>query len=253
MEHEQRPEVLRQVATLLLQENDRLVREVRRLRAEIARLRGETPGGAQQELEFLKELLERREQALFGRSSEKRPVVTPEAPATPPARPPQRGHGPTPQPRLPHIETRVELPEAERGGPACGGQLEPMTGQSEDTEEITVVERQYVLRTIQRQKYRCRCNGAVVTAPAPEKPRLVPGGRYSTELATHVAIGKYAVTCRSSATCSASGATLCLLTPNSTLSTHNNRQTATPSHARALPLPRPPRLRREPGGLALLS
>ncbi|MGV8041445.1 MAG: hypothetical protein AB2L07_15765 [Thermoanaerobaculaceae bacterium] len=191
VEHEQRPEVLRQVATLLAQENDRLVREVSRLRAEVARLRGEAPGGVQQELEILKELLDRREQELFGRSSEQRPVATPES-AAPPARPPRRGHGPTPQPRLPHLEARVELPETERGCPACGGQLAEMVGQSEDTEEITVVERQYVLRTMQRQKYRCRCNGAVVTAPAPAEPRLIPGGRYSTDFATHVAVAKYA-------------------------------------------------------------
>ncbi|MCB1037559.1 MAG: IS66 family transposase, partial [Acidobacteria bacterium] len=37
--------------------------------------------------------------------------------------------------------------------------------------------------------YRCRCNGAVVTAPAPAK--LIPGGRYSTEFAVEVALGKY--------------------------------------------------------------
>ena len=191
VEHEQRPEVLRQVATLLAQENDRLVREVSRLRAEVARLRGEAPGGVQQELEILKELLDRREQELFGRSSEKQPVAAPES-ATPPARLPRRGHGPTPQPRLPHLAVRAELPETERGCPACGGQLAEMVGQSEDTEEITVVERQYVLRTMQRQKYRCRCNGAVVTAPAPAEPRLIPGGRYSTDFATHVAVAKYA-------------------------------------------------------------
>jgi transposase len=193
VEHEQRPEVLRQVATLLVQENDRLVREVSRLRAENARLRGETPGGVQQELEILKELLDRREQELFGRSSEKRPLTTPEStPTETPARPPRRGHGPTPQPRLPHLETRVELPAAERGCPACGGQLAAMAGQTEDSEEITVVERQYVLRTIQRQKYRCRCNGAVVTAPAPSEPKLIPGGRYSADFASHVAVAKYA-------------------------------------------------------------
>jgi transposase len=192
VEHEQRPEVLRQVATLLVQENDRLIREVNRLRTEVARLRGETPGGVQQELALLKELLDRREQELFGPSSERQLVATPEPAPAPPARPPHRGHGPTPQPRLPHLETRVELPEAARGCPACGGQLAEMKGQSEDTEEITVVERQYVLRTIQRQKYRCRCNGAVVTAPVPEAPRLIPGGRYSTDFACHVAIAKYA-------------------------------------------------------------
>ncbi|HPC84068.1 MAG TPA: hypothetical protein P5234_11840 [Thermoanaerobaculaceae bacterium] len=81
-------------------------------------------GGVQRELEMLMKPLDRREQALFGRTSEKRRVVTPEsAPATPPASLPRHWHGPTRQPRLPDIETWVELPKVERGCPPCGGQL----------------------------------------------------------------------------------------------------------------------------------
>ncbi len=40
-----------------------------------------------------------------------------------------------------------------------------------------------------RQKCRCCCETQVVTAPGPVK--LVPGGRYSIDLATHVAEAKY--------------------------------------------------------------
>jgi transposase len=61
--------------------------------------------------------------------------------------------------------------------------------QFEESEEVSVVERRFVLVRHRRKKYRCRCNGAVVTAPAP--PKLIPGGRYAPEFAVQVAIDKY--------------------------------------------------------------
>src|SRR3990170_6676584 len=90
--------VLRQVA--LLQD-----REIQRLHARLAQLLAATGADVvaiQGELEALKIQLAQREQALFGRSSEKRPTgdATPESPA-PRTR---RGHGPTRQPRLPVVE-----------------------------------------------------------------------------------------------------------------------------------------------------
>jgi transposase len=192
--HERDPEILRQVAQLQDREIGRLISDNARLREENARLRGQDPAGAQQELELMKELLAQREQALFGRSSEKRPRpadgVGGSAGETAPAKAPRRGHGPRPQPSLPVVEELRTLPEDQLACPACGGTLAVMAGQSEDSEEITVVERQFLLKTIKRQKYRCRCNGAVVTAPAP--PKLIPGGRYSPELAVHIAVAKYA-------------------------------------------------------------
>jgi transposase len=64
-----------------------------------------------------------------------------------------------------------------------------MGDQAEESEEITVVQRQFVLKKRRCRKYRCRCNASVVTAPAP--PKLIPGGRYSPEFAVEVAIEKY--------------------------------------------------------------
>jgi len=100
------------------------------------------------------------------------------------------GHGPRSQPKLPLVFERHELPADERECKVCGGTLEEMGSQSEDSEEITVVERAYTIVVHQRQKYRCDCNANVVTASAPE--RLVPGGRYSNDLIATVAIDKYA-------------------------------------------------------------
>jgi transposase len=69
-----------------------------------------------------------------------------------------------------------------------------MAGQTEDAEEITVVERRFVLVTHKRQKYRCACNGCVDTAPGPLRLAGRPdvrGQRYSPEFAVEVAISKY--------------------------------------------------------------
>src|SRR5262245_53786843 len=186
------PEMLRQVAVLLERENTTLHAKLHALAEELARLRGDTLPTAQHELAFLKELLAQRERALFGPSSEQRPRREDPEPAVPPA--PRRGHGPTAQPRLPVVEQIHELDDADRICPQCGGTLQAMTGQTEDSEEITVVERQFVIVQHQRQKYRCACNGCVDTAPGP--PRLaarpdVRGHRYAPAFAVEVAIDKY--------------------------------------------------------------
>jgi len=184
---EQRVDVLRKMALLLEQENRRLHQRIQRLTAELARVQGRDATAAlQTELSALQELLARREKALFGDSSEKRPVRS--EPSEAPAQP-QKGHGPRTQGQLPIAEVLHVLDESARECPACGGTLEEMAGQQEVSDEITVVERRFVIARHQRQKYRCRCNGAVVTAPGPRK--LIPGGRYSAAFGVEVAASKY--------------------------------------------------------------
>jgi transposase len=170
-------DTLRQVAVLLERENARLHERLQRLTAELAHLRGEAAAAAQIHLEFLRELLAQRERALFGESSEKRarPAASSEAaPAAPASR---RGHGPTAQPTLPRVETMHTLPEKDQTCPQCGGALTELKGQTEDAEEITVVERRFVLVQHRRQKYRCRCNGCVATAPGPLRLATRPDAR----------------------------------------------------------------------------
>jgi transposase len=137
------PEILRQIAKLLERENDRLHAKLQDLTRELSHLRGDPAGAAQRQFDALKEILAQRERALFGASSEKRPPAELTTPA--PAPPPPRGHGPKAQPQLPHVELVHGLHEADRSCPACGGTRREMTGQTEDSEEITVVERQFVL------------------------------------------------------------------------------------------------------------
>jgi transposase len=185
-------DMLRQVAVLLERENEKLHAKVAALTHELARLRGADASAAERQLAFLKELLAQREQALFGPSSEQRPRRPDAEPA--PAPVPRRGHGPTGQPELPRVEVVHVLDAADQMCPQCGGTLRPMAGQTEDAEEITVVERHFTLVTHKRQKYRCTCNGCVDTAPGPLRLAARPdvrGQRYAPEFAVEVAIGKY--------------------------------------------------------------
>lgn len=175
--------VLRQVA--LLQD-----REIQRLQARLAQALAATGADVvaiQGALDALTIQLAQREQALFGRSSEKRPNGDGStASPTPRTR---RGHGPTPQPRLPVVDQVFTLPVDQTGCPSCGGILTPIADQFEESEEITVIERKFVVTRQQRQKYRCRCNGHVATAPGPVK--LQDGARYSPAFAVEVAAAKY--------------------------------------------------------------
>jgi transposase len=177
-------ETLRQISLLLDRENQRLITKTLELTAEVARLRG-VSDPEQLQLAVLKELEQRRAQ-VFHRDG----PHAGSAASAPPTRPPQPGHGPRPQPTLPVVEIRHELPPNDRQCPACGGELMEMTGQVETSERITTVKLTYQVEHHVRQKYRCRCNGAVVTAPGPAQ--VLPGSRYAPEFGIGVAVAKYA-------------------------------------------------------------
>ena len=174
LDDERDVETLRQISHLLTRENQRLLTANLALRAELARLRGEP------EVTQLAFIVEHTVSA--------RPSV-PAAPGPPQPRAPRPGHGPRAQPALPIVETGPTLPFDQRGCPACGGTLVEMVGQHETAERITTVQLSYHVERHARQKYRCACNGAVVTAPGP--PALIPGGRYSPAFAVGVAVAKY--------------------------------------------------------------
>ncbi len=171
-------ETLRQIALLVDNENQRLVNENVRLRVELARLHG-VPETEQLELSVLKQLQEKRE-SIF-RIDEKRTRKKTKAKKNK-----KKGHGPREQPHLPVVDKVIELAETEKKCSVCDGE---MAGQYEESEVVTVVKRSFVIERHLRKKYRCRCNANVVTAPAATK--LQPGGRYSVEFATEVAISKY--------------------------------------------------------------
>jgi len=184
--------MLRQVALLLDIENRRLHTRLKSLLTENAALKGQDASSLQQELFRLQDLLAQREHALFGRSSEKRQHECAATGATATAEPAARkqpGHGPKTQPALPIIEAEHDLDEADKVCPKCGGKLCEMKGQFEESEEIDVVERKFVLTKHKRKKYRCGCNAHIETAFGPQK--LAPNSRYSIDFAIEVAIAKY--------------------------------------------------------------
>ena len=179
----------RQVMRLLLAENDRLHKRLQALSDKLASIEGKD--GAQQlalEILQLQEQMAGLQRRLFAESSERREGGEAKAAEDKPKKI-KRGHGPTPQLGIPEQDVKHTLDEGSRGCPTCKGQLEPMGECAEDAELITVVRRQFILQKHKRQKYRCRCNAAVVTAPGPVK--LIPGGRYSLEFAASVAVDKY--------------------------------------------------------------
>lgn len=189
---EQNPERLRQAALLLEAENKRLLEKNLELTRKLLRLEGLSEENLQLKLMQLEEQLAQRNRALFGKSSEKRPAPQGQAPAGAgtAAKPAQTGHGPREQTRLPIVEELHPLDEADLMCPSCGGTLTPWEGNTEDADEIDVIERRFVIKRHKRQKYRCGCNACVETAPAPVK--LFEGAHYSIDFSVESAIQKYA-------------------------------------------------------------
>lgn len=158
--------------------------EIDRQQAELSRL--------EQELAALKELLEQRTRALFGKSTERRPAAEAAAQAVAREKKPRKarkGHGPTKQPRLPVVEVVHGLVGEKLNCDACGGQMKPVDTLAEATELIALEKRKLVLERHLRTVYACTCGECLKTAPGPLK--LIPGGRYDLGFTVHVAYQKY--------------------------------------------------------------
>jgi transposase len=181
-------DIVRKAATLLERENQRLVQKVLDLTRELSRLKGEDARGMQLRIAELEQQLATRNKMLFGSSSEKRGnAVDTTSGDEPKAK--LSGHGPREQTELPIAERTHTLDEADQTCPSCGGALEAWPGQFEESEEIDVLARRFILIKHRRQKYVCRCGACVDTALGPEK--LCDGARYSIDFAVEVATSKY--------------------------------------------------------------
>jgi transposase len=182
------PEMLREAALLLERENQKLIEKNLELTREILRMKGATPEELQLKLAELERQLKNANKARFGRSTEKhtrkKTTSTEED-----AELAQTGHGPTPQPGLAFEEEIHLLDDADKMCPQCGGALAEWEGQFEESELIDVVERTWVVRKVKRQKYRCGCQACIETALGPTM--LIPGGRYSPDVAVEIAADKY--------------------------------------------------------------
>jgi transposase len=114
--------------------------------------------------------------------------TTPKPDATAASRQPQpakRNRGALPA-HLPRIEVIVDV--ADKACPCCGGTMHVI---GEDRAEmLDYVPAQVRVKVIRRPRHGCRaCEGAVVQAPAPERP--IDGGMATEALLAHILISKY--------------------------------------------------------------
>ncbi|MGK5089976.1 hypothetical protein WDW86_20690 [Bdellovibrionota bacterium FG-2] len=63
------------------------------------------------------------------------------------------------------------------------------SGMTEDSEQLTVIPKKYEIILNKKVKYRCQCQGSIVTAPTPA--RIIEGSSYSDEMIQDVALSKY--------------------------------------------------------------
>src|SRR3954447_3850117 len=87
---------------------------------------------------------------------------------------------------LPRYEVVIDIESKEC--PCCGGALH-MIG-DDRTEMLDLVPAQLRVKVVCRPRYGCRtCEGAVVQAPAPERP--IDGGMATEALVAHVVVSKF--------------------------------------------------------------
>lgn len=192
LDQEKDPKVLHQVIELLQNHNRALTEKIKELVDELAKAKGDSTY-QQLRLAALERQLAKLTKQVFGPTSEQRP--TEDTPAGADAdsgdngKRKKRGHGPTPQPKLPVLEVEHGLDDADEVCPNCGDRMHVLEGQYEQSEEIDVQPLRFVLKRHKRQKFACRCGSCIETAPGPDK--LIPGGRYSVDFAIYVALSKY--------------------------------------------------------------
>lgn len=172
---------LQEVEIRLLRDN------VSRLLGRLAKAEGSEATQLQLEIDVLAERMATQAKRMYGASSEKRDKSSQGTDVA--SKTAQRGHGPSEQGVLLCAQVIHALPDDEKVCTQCGGQLEEMTGQFDEAQEVDVIERSFRLLIHKRKKYRCRCGECIKTAPGPQ--RLIPGGRYSIDFAASAAIAKY--------------------------------------------------------------
>src|ERR671929_57539 len=192
---------LRELTEVVDQQNATIA--VLRIERDIVRSEREA---AQAEIEKLRLLIRQLQRGRFGRRSEKldpdqlqlgledleQAAAAAEAAqeaASRTPRPPRaarrRNLGALPA-HLPRVEVLVDVED--KSCPCCGGAMHVI---GEDASEmLDIVPAQLRVKVIRRPRYGCRaCEGAVVQAPAPERP--VTGGMATEALLAHVLVAKY--------------------------------------------------------------
>lgn len=165
--------------------------EIERLRLQIANLQRNRFGRRSERLDDdqLEQGIDDLEQSLAEHQAGLDAALSPAEPKAaepaPEPKPPRRNRGALPA-HLPRVEVVIEPDET--ACPCCGGSLHVI---GEDRAEmLDYVPSQLRVKLIRRPRLGCRaCEGAVVQAPAPERP--IDGGMATEALVAHVAISKY--------------------------------------------------------------
>jgi transposase len=186
LEREQDVEHLRRIALAQHAQIEQLVAALARKCKELESLKG-SHDELQQTLALIDKLTKQKS-ALLAESGEREATAEDDSPSSRTKKPRDKT-GPTEQPNLRIVETPCTLPPDELVCDACGGAMFEMVGQYEESELIDVVDVEYVMRQVKRQKYACRCGACIKTAPGLE--RALDGGRYSLDVAIKVIIDKY--------------------------------------------------------------
>lgn len=182
-------EVLRRAAKVLEAENLAMAKTILKLKRELFEMKHGRPEQLKLQIAELEEQLARRNKMLFGDKSEKQKSSKVQCEAKT-EKTKQIGHGRREQPALEVVETvHTAAVEGETCN-LCGGSLHASKDFYEESEEIDIIERKFVLKKHRRQKYKCGCGSCIKTAPGPAK--LFSGARYSVGFALHIAISKYA-------------------------------------------------------------
>jgi len=164
--------------------------EIERLRLQIAGLQRNRFGRRSERLsdEVRQQGEEDLEQSVAAQMAGLEAIASsgPAKPAAGSRLPPQRNRGALPE-HLPRIEVLVDVDD--NTCPCCGGTLH-MIGE-DCTEMLDYIPAQVRVKVIRRPRYGCRaCEGAIVQAPAPERP--IDGGMATEALLAQVLIAKYA-------------------------------------------------------------
>lgn len=162
--------------------------ELARVVRELYRIRNQNVTDEQIGL-IMQEQLDELKNKVFGQSSEryKKPAKDGDGnDANKPAKPRVK----KPSERYPNIPVRDEFVTINPPPPCpCCGKIMTDSGMTEFSERLTVIPKRYEIVRQHLAKFRCSCQGAIVTADAP--PRIIKGGTYSDEMIQDVALSKY--------------------------------------------------------------
>jgi transposase len=170
--------MLREVVPELQAENEKLLLLVERL------LRHRFgPRSEKLDLDQLRLGLEDEEQGAAEDEAARDAAEAPDRPRR--TQPANRNRGALPA-HLPRFEVIIDVES--KKCPCCGGTLH-MIGEDR-TEQLDIVPAQLRVKVLCRPRYGCRgCEGAVVQAPAPERP--IDGGMATEALIAHVVVSKF--------------------------------------------------------------